>query len=223
MVHPDIQAVRDAWNAIAKKCRTGEVRTRECVEALYNAFDMTNDLEAYFMLFKGFTQAPWITFLWPVITLNAWMILFMNLVEAEPVFPQLAEIDFTQRNEPIDELYDVFLFYTWSYFEPVAFFSTQFFTRRTSDLRSISPFYMSKDNISLYFFCEALVLPLYASTLATLQTLFFWWSYPLIFLGRAFYGEPIIEEYGFDTYWTILFSLQRYQIFLDFFFFNPTL
>ena len=54
MVHPDIQAVRDAWNNIAKKCPSGEARTPECVEALYYAFDLTNDLEAYFMLFEGF-------------------------------------------------------------------------------------------------------------------------------------------------------------------------
>ena len=52
MVHPDIQAVRDAWDAIARKCRNGEARTPECIEALYFAFDLTNDLENYFMLFE---------------------------------------------------------------------------------------------------------------------------------------------------------------------------
>ena len=102
MVHPDIQAVRDAWNDIAKKCRTGEARTKECIEALYFAFDLTNDLEAYFMLFEGFRQAPWIALFWPIITLTSWIILFMNLISESPIVPALSEIGFDKRNEMVD-------------------------------------------------------------------------------------------------------------------------
>ena len=51
MVHPDIQVVRDAWQAIANKCKKGEALTAACINACYNAFDITSDLESYFMLF----------------------------------------------------------------------------------------------------------------------------------------------------------------------------
>ena len=81
---------------------------------------------------------------------------------------------------------------------------------------------MSRDEVSYYFLAEALAMPLF-SGLSTLQTIFFWWSYPLIFLGRAVYGQAIIDEYGVDTYLNILFSIQRYHIFLDFFFYNTVL
>lgn len=81
---------------------------------------------------------------------------------------------------------------------------------------------MSRENLSYYFLAEALVMPFY-SYFSTFQTLVFWWSYPLIFFGRIVYGEAIIDEYGMDTYLRILFSVQRYQVFLDFFFYNVKL
>ena len=94
--------------------------------------------------------------------MNAWMLLFLNEVSEEPIVPALSEIGYDKRNTIFDGLYDFFFFQTWGYFEPVAFLSTQFATVRESNLRWISPFYMSREELSYYFLAEALVMPLYS-------------------------------------------------------------
>ena len=128
MVHPDIQAVRDAWQQIADKCKNGEARTPECIRACYNAFDLTNDLEAYFMLFEMLQQAPWITFLWPLFTFNSWIILILLLTVDGPVIPTLDEIGEGKRDSFGDWLYDLFIFQTWGFFEPISYLITQLAT-----------------------------------------------------------------------------------------------
>ena len=80
---------------------------------------------------------------------------------------------------------------------------------------------MTKESFEIYFLAEAMTMPLYA-IIAAFQTFAFWWSYPLIFIGRMIYGVMVLQEYGWETYLNILFSLQRYQIFLEFFFYRNT-